>query len=478
MTVSEVTGIAGTSREAFDGLMKDEYGPLWEDHVNKSAKCLALTGLGQVRGRMGGRRQLHAVIDSMPQSAGVAHFEGSTLTDPSTSSSFQPELIARSMYVRLRWTGEVEDAARTGDKAVFAGPRANELRLARQQYAVNKCRNAIFGNRQVLGKIASVATTDADTFTLTMEARNAKTSEAADFYDLGAHYIRKNMLLDVVYATAGEAGGNDGDPLNGTSDNSGSTHKFKVTSVSGNTVNIASSVTGTGPTAPVATNFLIPHGSRRTSMSSITTATDASFYAGYYGLDNLVLDSNIYNSVYGIARGVSRPTLDGSRNRNGGTARNFNDLLLILAIDNIVEQGSGDHPDTLYLSSAVRREIVQHLGMGNEYGGSGSQTRRFAPVQTESGYGKLALVAGDKNMTYDTDRDCPPGMVYILRKGTMGYLSNRTLSSIDKAPERYVADKDAHEVIMAERGNFFCTSSWTNGTLEDINFNVSALTTA
>ena len=115
--------------------------------------------------------------------------------------------------------------------------------------------------------------------------------------------------------------------------------------------------------------------------------------------------------------------------------------------------------------------------MGNEYGGSGSQARRFAPVQTESGYGKLALVAGDKNMTYDTDRDCPPGMVYILRKGTMGYLSNRTLSSIDKAPERYVADQDAHEVIMAERGNLFCTSAWTNGTLEDIN-DVSALTTA
>ncbi|HAW74349.1 MAG TPA: hypothetical protein DCW74_01270 [Alteromonas australica] len=468
MTVSEVTGIAGTSREAFDGLMKDEYGPLWEDHVNKSAKCLALTGLGQVRGRMGGRRQLHAVIDSMPQSAGVAHFEGSTLTDPSTSSSFQPELISRSMYVRLRWTGEVEDAARTGDKAVFAGPRANELRLARQQYAVNKCRNAIFGPRQILGKISSVS--GGGPYDLVMEGRNSKTSLAIDYYKMGAHYIRKGMLVDIVTSTAGS-------PVNAGTTNSGSTVKLKATSVSGNNVTLTNQGAAYD-TAPLATNFLVPHGSRRDDLSGITTATDASFYAGYNGLDNLMLDSNLYNSVYGIARGATRPTLDGNRNTNGGTARNFNDLLLILAIDNIVDEGSGDHPDTLYLSSAVRREIVQHLGMGNEYGGSGSQSRRFAPVQTESGYGKLALVAGDKNMTYDTDRDCPPGMVYILRKGTMGYLSNRTLSSIDKAPERYVADKDAHEVIMAERGNFFCTSSWTNGTLEDINFNVSALTTA
>ena len=470
-SVLEVNGIAGTSREAFDGLMKDEYGPLWEDHVNKSAKCLALTGLGQVRGRMGGRRQLHAVIDSMPQSAGVAHFEGSTLTDPSASSSFQPQLISRSMYVRLRWTGEVEDAARTGDKAVFAGPRANELRLARQQYAVNKCRMAIFGPRQILGKVTSVSGTGQGPFTLTMEPRNGKTSVAANFYDLGTHYIRKNMLLDLVTSAAGSPK----DATGGT--NSGGVPKFKATSVSSTQVTLTKQGDSV-VTIPAANDFLIPHASRRDSLASITTGDNDSYYAGYNGLDNLMLDTDIYNSVYGIARGASRPTLDGNRNHATGTARNFNDLLLILAIDNIVEEGSGDHPDTLYLNSAVRREIVQHLGMGNEYGGSGSQSRRFAPVQTESGYGKLALVAGDKNMTYDTDRDCPPGMVYILRKGTMGYLSNRTLSSIDKAPERYVADQDAHEVIMAERGNFFCTSAWTNGTLEDINFDVSALTTA
>ena len=37
MAVSEISGIAGTGREAMDGLMKDWYGTLWEDHVNTVA---------------------------------------------------------------------------------------------------------------------------------------------------------------------------------------------------------------------------------------------------------------------------------------------------------------------------------------------------------------------------------------------------------------------------------------------------------
>jgi len=475
-SVAEVTGVVGTGREAWDGLMKDEYGPLWEDHVNKSAKCLSATGLGKVRGRMGGRRQLHAVIDSYPQSAGVAHFENATLTDPSSATGFQPQIITRSLYVRLRWTGEVEDMARTGSKATFAGPRATELRLARNQYAVNKCRMAILGPQQVLGKIeGSVSGAGTQTITATMQARNDRTSAAAAFYNYGTHYFRKGMQVDwgtTVTSNSEGASGVDG-----------SSPKWTVDSATGDQLVLTTTAAGGGGIEPGTDQYIWPWASRREGAVSATTAHD-SYYAGYNGLNNLMLDSSIYGYVYGVQRSSTYPTLDGNRQTGGGSGRNFNDLLLILSIDNIVEEGSGEHPDTLYLNSAIRREVIQHLGMGNakaytgDAGGTADQARRFAPVQTTSGYGKLALVAGDKNMTYDTDRDCPPGMIYILRKGTMGYLSNRALSSIDKAPERYVADKDAHEVIMAERGNFFCTSPWTNGTLEDVNFSVSALTAA
>jgi hypothetical protein len=454
--------------------MKDWYGPMWEDHVNSNTKVLSATGLGKTRGKMGGRRVLNAVVDQYPSSAGVAHMENATITDPAASSAFQPELIARSVYVRLRWTGEVEDAARGGDKAVFAGPRATELRLARKQYAVNKGRMAILGPRQILGKIASItddsATPQFDTGGV-MESRNSRTSAAASFYNFGTHYLKKGMMFDVVSGVAVDArdgAGVDGSPT-----------KTTLASASGNSYTLETPILTTASVDnPVAGDLIIPWGSRRDGVAGAGLA-DASYYAGYNGLNNLMLDASIYANIYGLARSA-QPTLEGNR-QTSGSGRNMNDLLLILAIDKIVEEGSGEEPDTLYLNTAIRREVIQHIGMGNAYvasGSAGTENRRFAPVVTNSGYAKLALVVGDKSMTYDTDRDCPPGMVYILRKGTMGYLSNRTLSSIDKTPERYVTNKDAHEVILAERGNFFCSSPWTNGSLEDINFDVSALTAA
>ena len=471
MSVTEVTGIAGTGRESFDGLMKDWYGPMWEDHVNSNTKVLAATGLGKTRGKMGGRRVLNAVVDQYPSSAGVAHMENATITDPASSNAFQPELISRSVYVRLRWTGEVEDAARGGDKAVFAGPRATELRLARKQYAVNKGRMAILGPRQILGEIASLTASGSDDVGGVMDARNTRTSAAANFNKFGTHYLKKGMMFDVVATTTGDARGATGVD--------GGSGKFVLASASGDAYTLETAIATSATIKPTANDFIIPWGSRRVGASG-AGAAEASYYAGYNGLNNLMLDASIYANIYGMARSA-QPTLEGNRQTNSGTGRNMNDLLLILAIDKIVEEGSGEEPDTLYLNTAIRREVIQHIGMGNAYvasGSAGTENRRFAPVVTNSGYAKLALVVGDKSMTYDTDRDCPPGMVYILRKGTMGYLSNRTLSSIDKTPERYVTNKDAHEVILAERGNFFCSSPWTNGSLEDINFDVSALTAA
>ena len=75
MSVTEVTGIAGTGRESFDGLMKDWYGPMWEDHVNSNTKVLSATGLGKTRGKMGGRRVWTAVVAQSPASDVDAHTE-------------------------------------------------------------------------------------------------------------------------------------------------------------------------------------------------------------------------------------------------------------------------------------------------------------------------------------------------------------------------------------------------------------------
>lgn len=482
MAIQEVTGITGTGREAMDGLMKDWYGSLWEDHVNSTAKCLSLTGLGKVRGKMGGRRVLSAVIDSYPTSAGIAHFENASLVSPTSLTAFQPELISRSNYVRLRWTGEVEDMARAGDKAAFSGPRATELRLARKQYAVNKCRMAILGPQQVLGVTSAQSGSGTDSMTITMAGRNTRSSAAANFYNFGTHFFKKGQVIDFAASTTGYGLQNNGGLTAAAASNSWTLSTVSSTAL---TFTKDSGYSATNKEPHVDGTHLFPWGSRREGSEADNSSHD-SYYAGYNGLNNLMLDSGIYGWVYGLQKSA-QPTLNGNRqvDNPGGspTARSFNDLLLILAIDNIVEEGSGEEPDTMYLNSAIRREVIQHLGMANATGytadGNGTegvQGRRFAPVQTTSGYAKLALVAGDRSMTYDTDRDCPPGMIYLIRKGTMGYLSNRTLSSVDKTPERYVADKDAHEIVMAERGNFFCTSPWTNGTLEDIDYSVTTLT--
>ena len=70
---------ARPGRSAMDGLMKNWYGSLWQDHVNSSAKCLAAAGLKDVRGKMGGR-------------------------SPKGLKEFQPELLTESLHARLRWS--------------------------------------------------------------------------------------------------------------------------------------------------------------------------------------------------------------------------------------------------------------------------------------------------------------------------------------------------------------------------------------
>jgi hypothetical protein len=41
---------------------------------------------------------------------------------------------------------------------------------------------------------------------------------------------------------------------------------------------------------------------------------------------------------------------------------------------------------------------------------------------------------------------------------------------------RFVADRAAHEVIMVKSGNVACVAPFNNATVEDIAFDVSALT--
>ena len=448
MSILEATVGQGTGRSQFDGLGKDWYGRMWEEHVNSKVEVLKI--IGKVRGKMGGRRVLTAVIDGYPQSAGVAHLEYADITKPKSLSAFQPELITRSVYTRLSWTGQVEDMARAGDKAAFAGPRATEMRLARKQYMINKARMAYLGPRQILGKVASATAGGV----LTMYSRNSRTSAAADWFKFGTHYLRKNMPIWVIGSSITDAPDTPSEQI--------------ALSGTGGTV---ASPTATFDSAPAvvadADDYVIPFGSRQATNTGVTAANRDSAHAGYNGLVNMVIDETLDAYLYGLDKTV-RTTLAGQAvlGDTPGTPQHFDEDRLSLLLDTICDDGPGEEPDHFLTSRHVRREIVQ----------DNKGDRRFAPVQTESGYGRLQFTAGDKTIPYHSDRDCPPGLIWALRKGTFGYLRNRAMGPIDKGPERFVDGKDVHEVILAERGNFFCTAPWGNGVLDDISYSTSAVT--
>ncbi len=456
MPVIEATNVDGTGRSEFDGLAKDWFGSMWEDHVNTELVIASL--IGKTRGRMGGRRVLSAVVDGYPQSAGFGALENQNFMTPSSLSAFQPELITRSVYIILQWTGQVEDMARAGDKAAFAGPRATELRMARKQYAINKARMLYLGPYQPLGKQDGAIGAGS---VVTLFGRNTRGSAVGDFFKHGAHYFRKGMAVQW-----GATGSTRGNPVTGHA-----SEEITVTAVdnSAGTITLSSD----GATAPVNNGYFWPWGAHHdfamnSGISATGTATPDnsrdSMYSGYNGLGNLILDSNIYAHVYGETRST-RPTLSGQRTADG-SATDFDELQVTLAVDKIVDDGPGEEPDTLLLHRSTRREVVQ----------DNKNDKRYPTVVTKSGFRGLSYVSGDRPMPYKADRDCQPGLIYILRKGTFGHLRNRALSSIDKSPERFVQSKDAHQVVMAERGNYFCTAPFGNGTLEDIAFDVTAVT--
>ncbi|HYE57408.1 MAG TPA: hypothetical protein VD948_02835 [Rhodothermales bacterium] len=445
---TEVSVSAATGRLAFANLLKDDYGPRWEDHVHKEVVIWSL--IAKERGKMGGKRTLTAVVSAFPQSAGIALVEDATLPTPRSLTAFNPILYARDIYTRLRWTGQVERAARAGDKMAWAKPRMAEIALAQKQFNLNVARMAYVGYYNVLSRINTVGGSNNQDWT--MYSRNDRTSAAADFWKFGTHYLRLNQSVNVV----------------GTADVSGDlvgTSEQYIDNIAGTIAAPTASIDGDiGATDPQNGDFVVPWASRQSGTAPVNT--DASTYAGINGLSNLMLDSNIYSHCYDLARS-SNPTLSGARLTNSGTARAFDEMYCSLLMDRIADEGIGEEPDAFVFHRSFRREIIK----------DNKENRRFTPVVAQSGVGKLQYVYGDQTIPYTADRDCFPGIMFGLKKGMFGWLSNSPMGPIDDVGERWVADKDSHEVIMHMAGNIFCTVPISNGSLEDITFDVSEITT-
>jgi hypothetical protein len=445
-TVAESSGIAGRSRDNFTGRFKIEFMEEWDKHVHTEAKLPSM--IAKKKGTMGGFESLGSVVTSLPQSAGIGLFEGSTLPTPRVGSQLNPVLHARDVYTRLRWTGHVERAARKGDKVAWMAPRRQDIEHANEQFKLNWAMMLYMGPYAPRAVVQSRSSQD-----LTLYGRNSRTSLVDDFFKLGSHYLRVNQSIDYVNASTGSV--------------------QLTASVNSNVEGVINNIDTSNPDAPIVSvtgtfnagavpadeTILVPYGSRRT-----TPSTNVTNYSNMNGLSQLVLDSSIYTHVFDLARSTN-PTLSGIRSRDSsGVQRAFNEDLIALSIDRIADEGRGDAPTRLLMDRSIRREYVKES----------KGDRRFEPVQTEKGYkAKLVFHAGDTSIPLEVDWLCPNGMMFVLMEEDFGYLEQSPMTTF---PERFVADQDANEIIIHKSGNVFCTAPYCHGSIEDIQHNVRDLT--
>jgi hypothetical protein len=263
------------------------------------------------------------------------------------------------------------------------------------------------------------------------------------------------------------SGGTLDDPIDNTnirfvSSVDASAESFILTDTVGSTSAVDWSTGGAGD----AGALIVPWGSRRIAadLSGTVDANTDSKLSSMNGLGNLAVSSSENTYVYGLARS-SYDSLNARMSQNGGTVRAFDERFISLAIDRIADEGKGDDPDHMHMHSSVRREYVRET----------QGDRRFEPVQQKKGFKNLAFTANDVMLPIETSRDCPPGSVFILDSSSFGYFEECPMKMLDDGM-RFVADRAAHEVIMVKSGNVACVAPFNNATVEDIAFDVSALT--
>src|SRR3990167_694532 len=194
--VTETTGLAGQSRNNYTNRFKIDFMAEWDQHIHTKTKVAEL--IAKKKGKMGGFESLGSVIPGLPQSAGLFQFEGATLPDPRAGSYINPKLHARDVYTRLRWTGNVERAARGGDKYAWRAPRKQDINGADEQMRINLARCLYLGPAQPIGLASAAADTS-----LTMYSRNSRRSNLDDLWKFGAHYLRVGQSISLVDASGG-----------------------------------------------------------------------------------------------------------------------------------------------------------------------------------------------------------------------------------------------------------------------------------
>lgn len=454
MAVNETTIAGGvTGRSAWDSLLKTVYGPLWQLHAY--IKVVVTSQIMNPKGRMGGKAILSAIIDSLPQSAGIALFEYDDLPTARTLTALRPEMHTKDLYTRLQITGNVMRAAAAGDQNAWAQPMAQQLKLSRDQFMLNLARMMYLSEGQLLGKVQSAYEADGAE-TVTLFGRNARLSSVTAMHNFGVHYMRRNQS---IWFTAANAPLGDPQPT--------AVERYIRSTPDGSNVAAPRIVLDADPAGGtvVANGYAYPWGSRRLPGTNNGASVVESEFAGPNGLFKLVGDSALYPTIYTQTRS-SYPTLSGIRSTNGGAPQVFSEMLIGLGIDRISDDGVGSEPDVLMLHRSTRREVVKEL----------RGQRMFPVIQTESGFGKLTYSAGDTIVPYIVDRDCPPGLVFLLDTEHFGWLTNSNMGPLETGDRRFIANKDAVELNMHMSGNEFNVLPAGSGTVEDFSYLTNALT--
>lgn len=448
----------GQTRGTFGpGRLKDEYWEKLDDHVHTGRMIPSI--IATKRGTMGGRRSLTSVMSDYPQSAGIALFEGYRVPTPRVGTYFNPELISRDLYMYLEWTGHVERAARKGSSVAWAAPRKEDMKTARIQFEINFCRMLYLGPFQVLGTVSAWA---GGPFQATLYGRDQRSSAANNLWKFGSHYLRRNMSVAFVPNN----GGNVNAPGSIADNDVGGTAEERfITAIDTSGASPVVTLNAAPTTAPANNSIILPYASRRPSTGG--AAVDADFisrFAGVNGLMQLATDANIYSFLFGLSRSTF-PTLQGKRFRDaGGVNRVWNEDYISVAADTVNDEGTGDDPECLLMHRSLRREYIAES----------KGDRRFKEVQTQKGWGELHFHAGDVLLPVKTDRDCPPGLVFVLDGSTFGWYEESPFGSPDQG-ERFVPNQDARAQLSHKSGNGMTDKPHNSGTVEDISHALSDL---
>ena len=457
-TITRITGITGTSINSFLQMFKEDYLPRIDDWIHNDAGPVPKM-LMKKAGTMGGKKTLTAAFTSNPQGVGFTA-EGYDLPAPTASGSIQPEILGKEIALRHRLTFESQMTARKSS-AAFAKPRAEEMRLLRQELALRITRNLHHGPYDIMGVVGAAA----GGTTMTMEPRNARRYTTGLFYASGNHYFRVNQALQVVDTIDVDA--NAAHTL-GTS-----TEIATVASLGGTaaapTVVLNADPDGTDVTsfnndaAVAAGDQIIAFASRNDAVTDGTPVTAISEYHGMNGLGNINTDSTLYSALFGLTK-TDAAGLLAIADHASGVQRTWTDRLAEFFITRLRVQSGGS-------ASKLVCDPFTMLEVTKEY----RNLRQFSPILGKAGSKNQAVVMNDLTLPYVEDWLCLPGLMWGVNPADYKYYEWFPLQSPDSNDSRWVNNKAQEEIILMKGGNVFCTAPWSNGVIDDIAFDTTAL---